>query len=535
MMADAESFDVIIVGAGSAGCVLAGRLAERGGLSVALVEAGRRRWPKITTIPAAVTLTFNNPHYDWGFTSEPDPSRDGRTEIWSRGKLPGGSSAINGMIFVRGNPADYDAWAELGAPGWDYRSVLPYFRSLETTGRQDQYRGDLGPLPVSAPPYEFSLTKDFIAATLNAGFPPTDDYNGAHQFGAGVVQANQRRGRRVSAFDAFVAPQLRKGRLRLIEGATTTRILLDGKRAIGIEVRHKGKTRQLLARERVVLSAGAIQSPHLLMLSGIGPAEHLRASGITPVIDMPEVGQNMREHVGVWLGVRVDVPTVNQVVQGLQPIKALAQWLVGKGPATAAMAQAVAFLNLGDPYGRSDLQFHFSPLLFAKELGWRKMVNDRLLAIVPSLNHPRSVGSIELAGPDPLAPPKISPNLLGDPRDIALLGQGIRKAQAIMQAPPFADHVEAQLDPPPADDGDAMAAYIRERAAPLYHPVGSCRMGTDAHAVVTPALHVCGIANLMVVDASVMPAHVSGNTNAVCMMIGEKAAADWATASSACT
>lgn len=526
-MSDRCDYDVVVVGAGSAGCVLAGRLAERGDLSVGLVEAGKQHWPKITAVPAAATLTFGNPRYDWSFTSEPDPSRNDRTDFWSRGKGPGGSSLINGTIFVRGHPADFDHWAALGAQGWDYRSVLPHFRRLESSDQPGQFRGALGPLPVTVPPYKHALTDTVIAAAAAAGFPHTDDYNGASQHGFGRVQANSRRGRRASAFDAFARPQIKSGRLTLIEQTTATRVLFDGSRAIGVEVACEGRTRTLFARHRVILSLGTVQSPQLLMLSGIGPAEHLRTHNIPVLADAPEVGQNLREHAAVWLMARVDVPTLNQDASYLRAAWTMLRWTIGQGPATAAMAHAVGFLGLDDPYGRSALQFHFSPFAFGDEMGWTKMPRDRLIQLSVSVNHPRGSGSIALRSKDPFAPPLIKPRLLDTAEDLAMLGRGVRIAERVLRTEPLARHVTAVLTPPPDQDGPAFEAYLREHANPTYHPIGTCRMGSDAQAVVDPSLHVRGVRGLMVVDASIMPAHVSGNTNAAAMMIGEKAAAEF--------
>lgn len=306
----AEQFvaDVVVVGLGSSGSVFAGRLAEKGGCSLAIIEHGKRQWPKVSTIPAAVFRTLGRREYDWSFETEADPSRGGRNEIWPRGKGPGGSSLINGTIFVRGNPKDYDAWEKLGAKGWDYRSVLPHFRSLESWSTPDQHRGSLGPLPIEVPPFEYELSETLIAAADAAGYGRTADYNGANQLGFGRVQANQRRGRRINPFDVFLAPHLKSPNVRLFTGASVQRILFDGNRAVGVEMLRDGVLEKVMARRKVVVCAGAIASPALLLRSGIGPAEDLRSLGIKIVANSPEVGHNLREHAGVMMPFRVDRP-----------------------------------------------------------------------------------------------------------------------------------------------------------------------------------------------------------------------------------
>lgn len=523
-MSEEFAADVVVVGLGSSGSVFAGRLAERGRYTLAVIEAGRAQWPKIHSIPAAVFGTIGKPRYDWNFEAEEDPTRDNRKDVWPRGKGPGGSSLINGTIFVRGNPADYDAWEKLGAKGWDYRSVLPYFRSLEHWEKDDQYRGAFGPLAVELPPYEYELTEKVIEAANAAGFGRTADYNGASQLGFGRVQANQRNGRRVNPFDVFLAPHLKSSRVRLFDGALARRILFDGTRAVGIEITRGGMVQRIMARRKVVVCAGAIASPALLLRSGIGPAEELTGIGIDLKVNAPEVGRNLREHAGVLMPFRVDRPTVNHSASLLGMAYAMGQWLFGRGPAAAATAQAVGFCHIDDPHGRADLQFHFAPFAFGHDDRGRVVLpREPLLMLAPSLNHPCGSGKVTLRSSDPEAPPIIEPRFLEHPRDVATLAKGIRMVERLLATQPLAQHVRGLVEEPPASE-EALEAFIRERAAPLYHPVGTCRMGSDSEAVVDPSLHVNAVRDLMVVDTSIFPAHISGNTHAAALMIGEKAA-----------
>jgi choline dehydrogenase len=523
MMAERE-FDYVIVGAGTSGSVLAGRLAQANAGSIAVIEAGVQRWPKITAIPAAVVRTIGNPRYDWMYRSEPDPSRNGRSELWSRGKGPGGSGLINGMIFVRGNAADYDAWEAAGATGWSHAGVLPYFTSMETSEYSGPGRGQSGPQPVSKQRYRFELTQSFIDAAQTIGIEFNPDVNGSSQYGMGHVQVIQKSGRRKNAYDSFLAPAVRSGKVTLIEEAHTQRIVFKGRRACGVLIQRDGQLETITAREKVVLSAGTINSPHLLMLSGVGPAAMLRQHGFDVLQDSPEVGQNLMEHVAVWMRTEVDTPTLNQEATPMRMATALLRWLAGQGPATASTAQAVGFIDsLGDQ-NRPDLQIHFCPLSIERGPAGTRLPPRQLLGVVPSVNRPESRGSVELRSSQATEAPLIKPRLLHERTDLDALARGVRLCERIIAAAPMARHVVKIDNPPPAENGTAMDEYLRSMAAPCYHPVGTCRMGSDARAVVDPALQVRGVEGLAVVDASIMPVHVSGNTHAASMMIGEKAA-----------
>jgi choline dehydrogenase len=519
-----DHYDYVIVGAGSSGCVLAARLAENPGVTVAVLEAGRRRWPKITAIPAAVVHTVGRAGYDWQYMSEPDASREGRSELWPRGKGPGGSSLINGMIFVRGHPDDFDGWARAGATGWSYSDVLPSFRRLETAPfSESQTRGVLGPQTVSNPRYRSPFTKAFIAAAGEIGLPYNPDYNDGDQEGVSYIQGIQKNGRRESAFDAFLQPRLTGQNLNLIEGALARRILFENRRAVGVEFSHGDTIRVAKARRLVVLSGGVFNSPQLLMLSGIGPASDLKAMGIEVVHDAPEVGANLMEHVGIGLQVEVDMPTLNQEMTPFRMALNLLKWAAGSGPATATVAHGIGFARTQPGLPSPDVQLQFTPIGLSAGPKGIFISNRPLITLMPTVNFPKSRGYMKLASLDPSQHPKIFPRLLDAQEDLDTLARGIDLSYRIFGAPALAKHVVRRLDPPPGDPIE-LEAYIRARAVPIYHPVGTCRMGSDVNSVISPDLRVRGVDDVAVADSSIMPRHISGNTHASSMMIGERAA-----------
>ncbi len=518
-------FDYVVVGGGSSGCALAARLCEDGRHTVAVLEAGRRQWPKTTAIPAALVKTIGDARYDWQYVCEPDPTRANRQEAWPRGRGPGGSGLINGMIFVRGAPQDYDAWEALGARGWGWRDVMPSMRRIESIHGidADGTRGRDGPQHVSALQYVHPSTRLFVSAAVRAGIPFTRDYNGPEQEGVGFVQAAQLNGRRCSPFDAFLAPAVARGAVTLIEDAQATRVLFHGRKATGVELRGEGTApRVVQARRCVVLSAGAIDSPALLMRSGIGDARALSALGIEVVTDSPEVGRNLMEHAGAWMRARLDIPTLNQVATPAGRMLAIAKWLGGRGPATTSTAQSVAFVRTQPDIPEPDIQIHFAAFGFTGPA--QTDPAERLVMIVPSVNHPESRGEIALASADIAVPPRIRPRLLDSANDLATLRRGVRVCEAILGAEPLSRHVVERLERPPLDAGDAtLDDWLRQATGPLYHPVGTCRMGSDDSSVVDPELHVRGVTGLAVADASIMPRHISGNTHAAALMIGDRA------------
>ena len=517
-------FDYVIVGGGSSGCALAGRLAKSGEHSIAVLEAGRRQWPKITAIPAALLKTVGNKRYDWMYLSEPDPSRKGRIEPWHRGMGPGGSGLINGMIFVRGAPGDFDNWERLGATGWGYKDVLPYFKRFEHSEiENDQYRGGLGPQSISKLRFVHPSTELFIRAAEASGIPYTPDYNGGRQDGVSYTQAIQKRGRRHSPYDAFLAPAIRSGAVHLIEEALAHRVVFEGKNAVGVEYVVNGVVQTIRARKLVVLSGGSINTPKLLMQSGIGHGPDLQAAGITPLVENPEVGKNLIEHPGLFLRAAVNIPTLNQVATPLGNALAMAQWFRGKGPATTTTAQALAFHRTQPGLETPDVQIHFTAFGFTGPV--ETDPKQRLITVAPSVNHPKSRGEIRLRGPDATTSPLILPRLLEDPEDLATLRRGVRLCGQILNAPPLSQHITSIVDAAPFNaPDDELDEILRETVGPLYHPVGTCRMGSDDNAVLTPTLRVRGVTGLAVADASIMPDHISGNTHAAALMIGEQAA-----------
>ncbi|HEX6457234.1 MAG TPA: GMC family oxidoreductase N-terminal domain-containing protein [Solirubrobacterales bacterium] len=513
--------DYVIVGAGSAGCVLANRLSEDPSVRVLLIEAGKRdRHPNIK-IPAAFAKQFKT-KLDWDLATEPEPHCEGRSLYIPRGKGLGGSSSMNAMLYVRGNPLDYEAWVEAGATGWGWEDVLPYFLKAEDNQRgASEYHATGGPLRVEDERSPRPLTGRFLAACAEAGVPRIDDYNGPEQDGAALVQVTQRKGRRWSAADAYLRPALKRPNLEVVTGALVTGLEIEDGTATGVRYsRRRGGEQAARAEREVILSAGAIGSPQLLMLSGIGPAEQLREAGVRAVHDLP-VGENLQDHpyvACVW-----DVPAGGSLADAEKP-KALLEYLVRKtGPLSSSVAEAFAFIRSRPGLPSPDLQFHFAPAYFVDN-GFDEY-DGHAITSGPVLVKPRSRGWVRLRSSDPAAKPRILTNSLAEPEDVEALAAGIRRAREIAAAGPLAEVVGRELFPgPEVDTEEAIAADIRGRVELLYHPVGTCRMGTGPDAVVSPDLRLHGVERLRVVDASVMPLIPGGNTNAPTIMIAEKAA-----------
>jgi choline dehydrogenase len=524
-----EAFDFVIVGAGSAGCVLANRLSESGQHQVLLLEAGGSDCSPVIKMPAATDLYgIGNPRYDWRYLTEPDPTRDSRRDLWPRGKVLGGSSSINGMVYMRGQPADYDSWHALGNSGWSYRDVLPYFRRSERNENgADAYRGDQGPLKVSNVRTMHPLAAWFIKSGVTWGLPYNPDFAGARLEGIGPIQATQSRGWRHSAADAYLKAAKARRNLTIRTQATVTRIGFLGKRAATVEyVDPDGTPRVVTARQEVVLSAGAIASPQLLLLSGVGPAEQLRRQGIDLVHDSSGVGRNLQDHVGAYLTYHVDEPTYNCQLGLTWRLWYCVNWLLfGRGPGTTPGAMANAFVRSTPDLVDTDLQIQFTPVGYKLNADALVLLEEPAFTAIPCVNRPFSRGWLELRTANYRDPPRIEPRLLEDSRDLDTLIRGCEITRRMLSASPLADHILAELAPGAAvRSREDWEQYLRKESITIFHPCGTCKMGVDHAAVVDPELRVRGLQGLSIIDASIMPHLVSGNINASVIMIAEKGA-----------
>jgi len=517
----ATGFDVVVVGAGSAGCALAARLTEDPSLRVLLLEAGGSDRVLEVQIPAALYKTFRT-RRDWNYSTEPQPAAAQRRVFWPRGKMLGGCSSNNAMIYIRGAAADYDEWAQLtGDPGWSYESVLPLFRRMEDNARgADAFHGTGGPLRVEDLRSPHPWSRAVVESAVAAGHPRNDDFNGARQEGAGLYQVTQRRGRRWSAADAYLHPAEGRPNLTVRTGSHVTRVLLEGDRATGIEYVADGRLEQVHA-DQVVLAAGAIGSPQVLQLSGIGPADHLRSVGVDVALDLPGVGEGLQDHPLV--------PTIWHVRSGRSLFRGespagYAQWFgARRGPLTSNLAEAGLFTRSDDALAEPDLQFHFLPVKYWQQARVDPDVDAFTACAV--LVRVESRGSVRLRSADPTWAPAIDAGYLTDDRDLEALVTGVEKARDVAAVGPLAGVLAEEWSPGgTVSTREGLRQKVRETLESLYHPVSSCRMGTDDLAVVDPQLRVHGIEGLRVVDASVMPTLVRGNTNAPTMMIAERAA-----------
>lgn len=520
-----KRYDHIIVGAGSAGCVLAHRLSADPRRRVLLLEAGGPDTNPFIHIPAGLAQLVRNPRIDWDYHTDPVPGLDGRRLWWPRGRVLGGSSSMNAMCYVRGQAEDYDHWNQV-APGWSYRDVLPAFRKAEDQAHgADAYHGVGGPLTVSDLRFTNELSAAFIEAGVTLGLSRTADFNGAQQAGIGYYQVTQRRGRRASTARAYLAPAMARPNLTVRTGVLVTRVLIQYGRATGVELSANGATERIAA-EAVTLCGGAINSPQLLMLSGIGPASDLETLGIDVVANLPGVGANLHDHLDYTIVVRSKKPITYDFNQWQQLQAAVRYLLTRSGPASSNIAEAGAFVASSLATDRRpDLQYHFAPVQLDNH--GRNRLPGHGYSIHCTPLRPLSHGRLTLSSRDPGTAPNLQPNYLSDPRDLPLLIEAVRTGRRIAAATPFEPYRGAEIYPgPDTQDTERLAAAIRRKAETLYHPVGTCRMGLDPGAVVDPTLAVHGVAGLRVVDAAVMPSIPSGNTNAPTIMIAERAA-DW--------
>lgn len=520
--------DFVVVGAGSSGCVLANRLSANEKNHVALLEAGppdRSFW---IHLPIGYAKTMWDKRLNWAFHTEPEQNLGGRRIYWPRGKTLGGSSSINGLIAIRGQVEDYDLWRALGNPGWAFRDVLPYFIKSENNDVDDgqQLHGKSGPVTVTSIRHRHELIEAAIAAAERLGIARTTDFNGRQQEGVGYYQLTTSRGLRMSAARAYLAPIRRRANLKIITNAQAIGIIFDGKMAVGVRYRTAGRQLDIRARRGVVLAAGAIQSPHLLMLSGIGPADHLRAHGIATRVNRPAVGKNLQDHLQVRLIYRTRRPitTNDQLNSLLGRVRIGMQWALKRaGPLAIGINQGALFTRVMPEAKRPDIQLHIATL--SADMAGAKPHPYSGCTISVCQLRPESRGEVTLASADPMATPKMHANYLAAEVDRRCITAGVAFVRRLANTEPLSSEIDQEMLPgPDAKTDEDLLQFVRGNGASIFHPVGTCRMGSDDDAVVDPRLRVRGVAGLWIADCSIMPTLVSGNTNLPAIMIGEKAA-----------
>ena len=521
--------DVIVVGGGSAGCAMAARLAEDPQLNVLLLEAGDTDDVLASRVPALVATVVQNPEFDWKYTVEPDASIGGRADVWPAGKRLGGGSSINGMMYVRGHAWDYDEWARRGANGWSASDVLPYFKRLENNARSavpNRWRGTSGPQSVADTRASYAVTEQWIDAAVQAGVSRSIDLNGACAEGVDHVQTSQRGGMRHSSAAAYLRQGPRRPNLRVELKAQAVGLILEGRRAVGVRYLQGGVVHEARASGGVVVAAGTLNTPRLLLLSGIGPGAQLQSHGIPVVHDLPGVGQNLQDHVGTHLVNEVTVPTLNSAVQGAGGLWQLLRFLfTRRGALTTAIGHAQAFIRTREALSAPNIQLIFAPFAFDLDAAGKLQMRQRAaISTAAFVTRPKARGSVALRSADPLAAPVIRHQLLEDADDLAQLVEGIQFARRIVNQSALRSFVLNEVRPGAELEGAALAGFCRMAAIPGYHPVGTCRMGNDTLAVTDADLRVHGIEGLWIADGSVMPTLPAGNTNATCLMIGDKGA-----------